>query len=144
MALDDKDSIAAVLDQFHKAASEHDFEKYFSLMSSDSVFIGTDATERWDLAAFKAYVKPHFDKGHGWTYRPQQRNISLASGARLAWFDEILENPKYGSCRGSGVLTKDGKTWKISQYHLTIPIPNELVEPVVKLIQAEKSKAKGK
>ena len=138
----DKDAIQAVLDQFHQAASEHDFTKYFASFSQDAVFIGTDASERWELEAFKAYVKPHFDKGQGWTYTPRERHISVAAGASVAWFDEMLDNAKYGTCRGTGVLVKEGKSWKLSQYHLTIPVPNELVEPLVKMIQAKRPKVK--
>ena len=143
MASKEQDSIARVLDQFHEAASEHDFSSYFGLMSSDAVFIGTDASERWDLAAFRAYVKPHFDQGRGWTYKAKERHITLAKGGSFAWFDEILENAKYGTCRGTGVLVKSGKDWKISQYHLTIPVPNGLAETLVKLIKdQEKSPVK--
>ncbi len=140
MAANEQESIGIILDQFHQAAAEHDFQKYFDLMSADAVFIGTDATERWTKAAFKDYVKPHFDKGHGWTYIPKQRNISFAPSAQVAWFDEILDNEKYGTCRGSGVLLKEGKSWKISQYHLTIPVPNALVLPLVKMIQDQSKK----
>jgi ketosteroid isomerase-like protein len=135
-----EEAVTSVLNQFHKAASEHDFQKYFGLMTADAVFIGTDATERWDVKAFKAYVKPHFEKGRGWTYKPRTRHISFTPDRNVAWFDEILDNAKYGTCRGTGVLVKDGKDWKISQYHLTIPVPNELAEAVVKLIQAPKPK----
>lgn len=138
MAAEDKLAIQSVLDQFHQAASEHDFAKYFALFNHDAVFIGTDASERWELEDFKAYVKLHFDKGQGWTYTPRKRHISLADGATVAWFDEMLDNAKYGTCRGTGVLVKEGKAWKLSQYHLTIPVPNELVEPLVKMIQANK------
>jgi hypothetical protein len=38
------------------------------MFAPDGIFIGTDATERWTVAEFKAYAKPHFDKGRGWTY----------------------------------------------------------------------------
>lgn len=140
MADQNEEAVASALNQFHKAASDHDFKKYFGLMTADAVFIGTDAGERWDVKAFKDYVKPHFDKGQGWTYKPKERHISFAPDRSVAWFDEILENAKYGICRGTGVLVKDGKDWKISQYHLTIPVPNELAETVVKLIQTPKPK----
>jgi hypothetical protein len=140
MAHAQENAVAAVLDQFHQAAADHDFQKYFGLMTEDAVFIGTDASERWDVKSFKAYVKPHFDKGRGWTYKSRTRHISFAQDQKVAWFDELLDNPKYGTCRGTGVLVRIGKDWKISQYHLTIPIPNELAETVVKMIQAPQPK----
>lgn len=142
MASSPSQEVAATLDQFHQAAAQHDFAKYFSLMTNDAVFIGTDASERWDVPAFKAYVKPRFDKGQGWTYRPQERHISFSPAQDVAWFDEMLDHAKYGRCRGTGVLIKDAqsKTWKISQYHLTMPVPNELVEDFIKMVQGARSK----
>ena len=36
-------------------------------------------------------------------------------------------------CRGSGVLVKVGKQWKIKHYVLSMTIPNETIEDVVKI-----------
>ena len=36
-----------------------------------------------------------------------------------------------GTCRGSGVLEKRGKGWKIKQYVLSIEIPNDDVQAVI-------------
>ena len=52
--------VARVLDDWHDAAASADEARYFGHLSSDSVFLGTDATERWDVAAFRAYAHPHF------------------------------------------------------------------------------------
>ena len=133
-------AITRVLDSFHEAASQHDFQRYFEQTSPDLVFLGTDAKERWDRKAFEQYVKPFFDKGQGWTYKAQERHIQIAQDQKLAWFDELLDNPKYGTCRGTGVLQKIGKDWKISQDHLTIPVPNELAATLVQMIQDAKTK----
>ena len=46
-----------------RAASDE--ERYFAHFADDAVFMGTDATERWDKAAFRAYAHPHFAKGKG-------------------------------------------------------------------------------
>jgi hypothetical protein len=64
------EEIGELLDRFHKAASAARFDEYFGLFAPDGIFIGTDAEERWTLAEFKAYTKPYFDKGRGWTYLP--------------------------------------------------------------------------
>ena len=42
-------------------------------MTDDAVFLGTDATERWDTAAFKGYAQPHFDEGKAWSFRATRR-----------------------------------------------------------------------
>ncbi|MBL8762878.1 MAG: nuclear transport factor 2 family protein [Phycisphaerae bacterium] len=128
------EEIARVLDDFHDAASKADSVRYFGHFATQGVFLGTDATERWDVAAFRAYAEPHFSAGKGWTYHAVERHVSVHPDGAAAWFDERLKNAKFGECRGSGVLVRENGAWKIAQYNLTIPIPNDLAEPVVKLI----------
>ncbi|MFN2240046.1 MAG: nuclear transport factor 2 family protein [Thermoanaerobaculia bacterium] len=129
--------VERTLNTFHEAASRADGEAYFALMSKDAVYIGTDATERWSLAEFRAFAEPYFEKGRGWTYIPTKREIVIGPGGSTAWFDEILENASYGTTRGTGVLVRDGAEWKIAQYHLTIPVPNDLAKQVVEMIRAK-------
>ena len=57
-----------LLDGLHRDAHEGNFQTYFSRYTSDAVFLGTDKTERWTIEEFKAYAKPAFADGHGWTY----------------------------------------------------------------------------
>ena len=130
-------AIWTVLDRLHIAASDADFDAYFALYTPNAVFLGTDATERWTLDEFKAYTKTHFDDGNGWTYTSRNRFVNFAPVGRTAWFDELLDNDKYGECRGSGVLLygNDGK-WRIAQYNLTKTIPNDKMEAVVTAINA--------
>ncbi len=129
--------VSKVLDAFHQAASDAEGARYFSLLSDDSIFIGTDASERWTKTQFETFAAPYFSQGKGWTYIPRDRNISFTSvSADVAWFDELLDNEKYGECRGTGVVIKTRQGWKISQYHLTIPIPNDVTEAAVSLINS--------
>lgn len=131
------DAIAAVesvLDDFHRAASEADGDTYFGLFAAEGVFLGTDASERWTVEEFRAYAKPHFDQGRGWTYTPLERHVSIADGG-AAWFDERLHNDGLGETRGSGVLVRRDGAWKIAQYNLSIPVPNELATEVVERIR---------
>ena len=123
---DDTKPIAAVLDGFHDAASKADPRAYFAHWTDESVFLGTDATERWVGPAFRDFARPYFEKGTGWTYRPRDRHISLDAPGNVAWFDELLDNDKYGECRGSGILAKRDGAWWILQYNLSIPIPNDM------------------
>ena len=127
-------AINNTLDRFHEAASKADFDAYFSVWTEESVFLGTDATERWVGPQFKDFAKPIFDKGKGWTYRPHDRHITLMPGGG-AYFDELLDNAKLGLCRGSGVLAKQGDDWKVLQYNLSIPLPNALAEDFAKRIK---------
>ena len=128
--------MAVVLDQLHDAASRADGETYFGLFAPDAVFFGTDATERWPIAEFRRYAMARFETGRGWTYSVRERHVFVADDAATTWFDERLHNEKYGECRGTGVLVKQQGTWKIAQYNLTIPIPNDLALDVVKMIRA--------
>ncbi len=58
----------------------------------------------------------------------------------MAWFDEALDTPNMGPCRGSGVLVRAGDTWRIAQYNLSVPIPNDLVDEFTKRIGEEAKK----
>jgi len=138
----DRGSVQAVLDSFHDAASKADAERYFGHFAPDGVFLGTDINERWSVEEFKSYALPYFQKGKGWTYTPQSRHIYLSEDGKTAWFDEILLNDKFGETRGSGVLINRDGTWKVAQYHLTLPVPNELIETVVKMIEDQPSKVR--
>lgn len=128
-------TVDQVLDDLHAAAAAADENRYFAHYASDAVFLGTDATERWDVAAFRAYAHPHFAAGRGWTYTPRDRHVSIGSNGDVAWFDERLDNAKYGEVRGTGVLRLVGATWKVAQYNLSFPIPNALAAQVVALIR---------
>ncbi|WP_297805122.1 nuclear transport factor 2 family protein, partial [uncultured Polaribacter sp.] len=46
-------------------------------------------------------------------------------------FDELLAT-WMGTCRGSGVIEKKDKIWKIKHYVLSIEIPNNDVQTVIK------------
>jgi hypothetical protein len=96
------------------------------------VYLGTDASERWTLPEFRAFCEPYFARGQGWSYEPRRRHVTVRGD--LAWFDEELWNETYGRCRGTGVLRRDGGTWHIVHYSLTLLVPNELAREVVEVI----------
>ncbi|MET1258216.1 nuclear transport factor 2 family protein [Flagellimonas sp. DF-77] len=128
----EKKAIASVLDAWHQAASNADFEAYFSLMTTDGVFLGTDATENWQLQEFKDFSKPYFDQGRAWSFTAVERNIYVGEGAGFAWFDELLDT-QMKLCRGSGVLKKTASGWKIAHYVLSIAVPNDNVGELVEI-----------
>jgi len=128
----EKVPIEAVLDAWHNAASEADFDTYFSLMTDDGVFLGTDATENWQNQEFRNFSKPYFDKGRAWSFTAVERNIYVDTDANFAWFDELLDT-QMKLCRGSGVLKKVDGNWKIAHYVLSIAVPNENVTELVNI-----------
>jgi len=124
-------AINKVLDGYHLAAANGEWGTYFDLMSDDGVFIGTDARERWVKSEFRQYSSG----SNGWIYTPGQRNINFTPDGLSAWFDEALLSQSYGSSRGTGVLIRTAAGWKISQYHLTLPIPNGMVRGITDQIK---------
>ncbi len=136
----DKAAVASVLDQLHDAASKADGERYFNLFAPNAIFLGTDATERWPIDEFRTYAMKRFETGTGWTYHVRERHVYFGNDANTAWFDERLDNDRYGECRGTGVLVKLGGAWRIVQYNLTIPIPNEIALDVVEMIRQQETR----
>jgi len=132
----DKLEIGNILDSWHSAAGSADFDAYFNLMTSDAVFIGTDASENWQIEEFKAYAKPHFEKGKAWSFKAVERQVYVNDEGDYAWFDELLDT-QMKLCRGSGVLRKESGNWKIAHYVLSLVIPNENISEVI-LIKQEK------
>ncbi|MEM9858000.1 MAG: nuclear transport factor 2 family protein [Bacteroidota bacterium] len=131
------EDIHGLLDDWHKAAANADFEKYFSYFEGDSsIFMGTDATERWTIVEFKPWSKPYFDRGKAWSFKATERVVYFSKDGKTSWFDEVLGTPNLGPSRGTGVLTKTAGGWKISHYNLAVPIPNEIVGNVVEQIDS--------
>jgi ketosteroid isomerase-like protein len=125
-------NVNTTLDAWHKAAATAQFDTYFNLMSEESIFIGTDATENWNKKAFMAFAKPYFDKGKAWNFTALERHVYFDASGKIAWFDELL-NTQMKICRGSGVLIKEGNQWKIKHYVLSMTIPNDNTNDVIKV-----------
>jgi ketosteroid isomerase-like protein len=126
--------VARVLDDWHDAAAKADEPRYFAHYAEGGVFLGTDGTERWTVPQFRAYAHPHFAKGKAWTMRSTRREITFQHD--VAWFDEDLISEGLGPVRGTGVLVRDAAgRWKIAQYNLSFPIPNDKFKDVKALIE---------
>lgn len=128
-----KIEIGAMLDSFNVAAANAEYERYFDYFTEDAVYMGTDATEHWDKAAFKVWAKPHFDKKRTWNFTAVERHIFPGKGGDIAWFDELLDAPFAKMCRGSGVVVKQNNMWKVQQYVLSMTVPNSLGDSIMKI-----------
>jgi ketosteroid isomerase-like protein len=131
----DRTAVDAVLDAFHAAAAAADEEPYLATLADSMVFLGTAPGERWQASAWREFVHSYFSRGKGWTYVPSARSVELADDGLTAWFDEMVDNEHYGACRGTGVLRRQAEGWKIQQYNLTIPVPDELAPDLVARIR---------
>jgi SnoaL-like domain len=128
----DKKQIAAMLDSFNAEAAKADYSGYFNNYTNDAIFIGTDATERWDKDQFMVWAKPFFDRGKAWNFKSIDRHIYIDKNKNIAWFDELL-NTQMKICRGSGVVVKKENEWKIQQYVLSMTMPNNQINEALKL-----------
>lgn len=125
-------TVNTLLDSWHKAAAESDFDRYFEMLDSSAIFIGTDATEIWDKPTFMAYAKEPFANNRGWNFTPLSRNVYPSSTVNLVYFDEVLKT-SLGTCRGSGVAEKVKNDWKLKHYVLSMAIPNDNIEQVLSI-----------
>lgn len=127
---------AKVIDAWHLAAADADFDQYFSLMTKRGVFVGTDATEHWENKAFKSFSEPYFNAGKAWSFTSLERHVY--HNDTTVWFDELLDT-QMGICRGSGVLEFEEGQWKIAHYVLSIAVPNDRVSSLLELKKAQDS-----
>ncbi len=132
LSQNNEDAVNTLLDDWHRAATTVNFDAYFGAMTDDAIFIGTDATENWNKKAFQEFAKPYFDKGKAWNFTSLERHIYFSKDGKIAWFDELL-NTQMKICRGSGVLVKIKNKWKIKHYVLSMTIPNDNTDAVIKL-----------
>jgi hypothetical protein len=129
-----KNEIDLFIDRWHLAATNADQQSFFDAMDDESIYIGTDATERWTKNEFLTFAKPHFDKGKAWDFKPYDRDVHISADGKYVWFSELLTT-WMGVCRGSGVLSKTPKGWKIKQYHLSVTVPNDTIKDFISLVE---------
>jgi len=123
----DKAAINKIMDGFHEAAAQGEKDRYLGYFTEGGVFLGTDDWERWPLnPEFTEFVEESFKDGTGWTYKAISREIALAPGHKVAWFDEITRSTKWGLFRGTGVLLKGDDGWKVAHYSMSMLVPNEV------------------
>jgi hypothetical protein len=125
---DTQKQVDTLLDGLHSAATNADWAVYFNAYHQDAVFLGTDASERWSMEEFKRYA----NASKGWHYEVKKRSVIQIDDVIV--FDEQLHSPAYGKSRGTGALVLTPKGWKIAQYHLSFPIPNDKAKEITQLI----------
>jgi hypothetical protein len=134
----DLNQVNQFLDEWHLAASNADYNRYFDAFASDGIFVGTDATEHWTKQEFQVFAKPFFDRGKAWDFKAVERHIYFSKDQKTVWFDELLSTWMKG-CRGSGVLVKTAGVWKIKHYVLSMTVPNEHTNAVIQIKEKTES-----
>ena len=125
--------IESLLNGWHQAAAEADETVFFGSMLEGGIYIGTDASERWTREEMLVLLGKYFERESAWDFKTIERNITMADDDRLAWFDELLDT-WMGTCRASGVVQLINGRWYISHYHLSIAVPNDVVDGYLELI----------
>ena len=125
------------IDNWHQAAATADSAAYFGAFYNDeSIFQGTDGGEYWTAGEFRAWAAPYFRRESAWTFEAFERRW-YRKGNTL-WFNERLDSPHMGKCRGVGVLRATKEGLKIDHYSLSFEVPNEVVSDLVPLATPER------
>jgi len=134
---DDQADINSLLDGWHRAAALADEDVFFGSMTTDGIYLGTDASEKWLRDEMKEWSKKYFEQESAWDFKPHDREIYFSADHQTAWFDELLDT-WMGTCRGSGVLRKEKNGWELAHYNLAMLVPNDKTKGVIELIQEKK------
>jgi hypothetical protein len=137
-----RQQVNAFVDEWHDDAA-HARPAYFDKMAKEGVYIGTDKTELWHRAAFKAWAKKYFDRKSAWAFKATRRNVYFSPDKQFIWFDELLDT-QMGVCQASGVIRKTATGFEIEHYQLSMAVPNELASQVTKTIKEFEAKPAAK
>jgi len=126
------DAIEALATNWHLAAANADSTVFFDSMMDDAIYIGTDKTEHWTKSEFLGFAAPYFARGKAWNFNATERHVFYDPNQQVAYWDEMLDT-WMGPCRGTAVVKRDGPNgWKIAHYTLSMTVPNDKVEEVIK------------
>lgn len=117
----------SLINQWHHAAAVADEDAFFGFMPKDGIYIGTDATERWLRDELREWSAEYFSRESAWDFKPVSRSIDVDASGISASFDELLDT-WMGVCRSTGMLEKRDGQWKLVYYHLSIAVPNDVLD----------------
>lgn len=130
-----QEDIHTLLDDWHQAAAVADEDSFFDAMTQDAVYVGTDEVEIWSRDELREWSKKYFERETAWDFKRKTRHLYYPNeNADIAWFDETLDT-WMGVCRGSGVVVKTDKGWKIKHYVLSVAVPNDKIRDYLELFQ---------
>ncbi len=133
----EEQTLDAFIDQWHLAAATADSAGYFgTFLNDESIFQGTDGGEYWTAGEFSAWAAPYFRREGAWTFEAFERH--WYRNGNTFWFNERLNSPHMGKCRGVGVVRATGDGLKIDHYSLSFEVPNEIVGDLVPLATPER------
>ena len=83
-------AVHCLLDDWHRAAAIADEDVFFGSMTADGIYLGTDATERWERDEMKEWSKKYFERESAWDFTPISRHLYFPTtanwpGSRRTW-----------------------------------------------------------
>lgn len=121
------------INAWHEAAAVGDSAAFFSMMTENAVYLGTDESERWDKTSMGKDLGKYFNGKRAWKFIPYNRIYTELEDKNSILFDECLRT-WMGPCKATGILTKEKGNWKISYYNLSVAVPNDNVKDYTKLL----------
>lgn len=128
------------MDAWHRAAATADENVFFGSMAEDAIYLGTDASERWLRDELKAWSAEYFKRDKAWDFKPYDRQLYWSDNQRVVWFEEMLDT-WMGTCRGSGVLMRQGDSWVLKHYDLAVMVPNDVIRDFIQLVEKQAKKS---
>ena len=132
--IDYEADIRKLATDWHLAATNADSAAYFDAIANDGYYLGTDKGEHWSKTEFLGFAAPYFARGKAWSFVATERHVFYDENRQIGFWDEVLDT-WMGPCRGTAVVERqaDGK-FKINHYTLSMLVPNERVQEVIKAI----------
>ncbi len=135
------EAVRSVLADFDLAVWNADPPGIFKHLAPDAIFFGPGAADRFNVEA----LRERLPDAVAWLGKVQDRHVVVSDDRTLAWFDQRLDSRNLGELRASGVLRFAGdgaagggqaEDWQIVQYHVALPVPNQLVAELLEKIRA--------
>lgn len=126
----DRRAALAALTEFHQSVQDGDADRHFGMLAPDAVLFGTASDEQWTAESYRAWLSPYLPAAAGRMSMPVEQHVTLSDDGTVAWFHERLDKPGFAELRATGVMTKVDGRWKIAQYHVAFPLPNEIAVEV--------------
>ena len=129
------------MNDWHLAAATADETVFFGLMAEDAIYLGTDASERWLRDELRTWSAEYFKRDKAWDFKPYNRQLYWSDNQRMVWFEEMLDT-WMGTCRGSGVLVRQGAGWVLKHYDLAVMVPNDVIKDFIQLVETQEKPTK--
>ena len=107
---------------------------FFSRMTEDALYLGTDETERWTRTTMGKDLGKFFNGKKAWHFIAYNRIYTALDDKNTILFDESLKT-WMGPCKSTGMLRKVKGKWLISYYNLNVAVSNAVVKDYLKLLK---------